>query len=415
MRSPKRKTVAIAVAALVVVGAVVAVVVRASSHQAVAPKVTRQEPPPPDAKGYIAQPAGSFSVTSYGADPTGTTDAAAAIQDAIDAAVAKGGWQTVYFPTGTYLLNDNNGRHNDFLLKDDTVNILGAGQAYTKIVEEVGTYAYPSLARGKNVFAFEHMSDFYVDGLTVDSQTYNAGDTIDDYGDDSTLENLTLLGAKNGSGGTVDRNNVYDMRVITGSCNANPGSPDNYGNIVKNIVLNGRGIGANDDLVFSCQDDGTVSDVTDTGWGMGLYIDRDITVSDYTFRPDVPTNPELRGFYITDGHDITIDDFTTYGEGGRIATCVGVVPAGNPCLEHPSTDITINGLDMETTSGTDFQVEDVTNLTIENSTLGTLYIDPDKLTNGVTVTATTYQKVKCDPAPGAKIENLVGVRCGGAS
>ena len=49
---------------------------------------------------------GYFNPLDYGADSTGTTDSAAAIQDALDAADAAGGG-CVFFPAGTYLIDDN--------------------------------------------------------------------------------------------------------------------------------------------------------------------------------------------------------------------------------------------------------------------------------------------------------------------
>ena len=243
------------------------------------PTVTPAENPPP---------AGSFVVTSYGADPSGQHNSTAAIQDAIRAAEAAAGWQTVYFPPGTYLLDDNNGATADFNLEDVTVNILGSGASFTKLVEKVGTYAYPRMTRGKDVFVFSKMANFYIDGMTIDSQTYNAGDTIDDTGDNSTIQDVAALGAHNGSGKPVDTANVFDLRVIA-VCNADPANPHyelyHFGNVINDVVLNGRGSGGNDDLDISCQQDDTISNIVDTGWGMALYIDQDITVDNYDFTP----------------------------------------------------------------------------------------------------------------------------------
>jgi hypothetical protein len=419
MTRTRRAAVIVVAAGVLVAAAAVAIALQSSSpHNAIrnmspppVPDAGRQKPPQANRSGFTAAPKGSFSVSAYGADPTGSHDSTAAIQRAIDAAVAKGGWQTVYFPTGTYLLNDDNGAYQDFLLKGDTINILGAGQTYAKIVEKVGTYAYPNLKRGKTVFVFSHMKGFYVSGLTIDAQTYNAGDTIDDYGDDSTVEHLTLLGARSGSGGTKDFDNVFDLRVLA-VCNANPGNRlygvYNYGNIVTDIVLNGRGIGANDDLDFSCEHDGTISDIVDTGWGTALYIDQDVTVANYVFRPG-GTSTALRGYFITDSQNVTIDNFTSYGEGGIIKTCAES-NRNNTCLDHPSTNIVIDREHMES-PGFNLVVADATDVTIENSVLDDLNITPERSTDGLTVEGTKYQSINCRPSPGAVIENMTGARC----
>ncbi len=347
-------------------------------------------------------PRGVFDVEHYGADPSGRTDSTLAIRATIAAAGAAGGWQTVYFPPGTYLLDHNDGAYQDFLLQNVKVNILGAGASTTKLIEKVGTYAYPNLKRGKTVFVFSHMRGFFVRGLTIDSQTFNAGDTIDDYGDDSTLEDLTLLGANNGSGRAVDAANVFDLRVIA-VCNAKPSSKlynvYHSGNVVRNIVLEGRGTGGNDDLDFACERDGTISNVVDTGWGTALYIDQNVTVSDYTFRPQ-GSRPAYRGFYITDSHQITITNFTTYGEGGIISS-----------PSSPSSDITIKGEHMES-PGFSLVIGDANNVTVEDSVLDVVVISPKNAANGVSFRNSSFQSFSCRARDGAVITGLVGATCG---
>jgi hypothetical protein len=360
----------------------------------------RSVPPPPQS-GPFPQPPGSVSVTSYGADPSGRRDSTLAIRHAIAAAGALGGWRTVYFPPGNYLLDDDDGAYQDFLLDHLTVDILGAGPAYSRIVEKVGTFSYPLLKRGKTVFVFSHMSGFYISGLTIDCQTYNAGDTIDDYGDDSTVSNMVLLGARNGSGGTVDRNNVFDLRVLA-VCNANPANPlygaFHHGNTVQDVALNGRGIGANDDLDFSCQHDGRISNVTDTGWGTAIYIDEGVTITNYVFTPG-GDRTAFRGYFITDSSHIAIDNFVTYGEGGIISS-----------VKHPSSDITISGERMMR-PGYELVVDDANGVTIANSVLDTLQISPTKSLRRLSLIGTTYKALSCRLHPGATLEQLAGVSC----
>ncbi|HLB75972.1 MAG TPA: glycosyl hydrolase family 28-related protein, partial [Candidatus Dormibacteraeota bacterium] len=129
----------------------------------------------PSANAFIAPPAHAFIVTTYGADATGQHDATAAIQKTIQAAEAAGSHNTVYFPAGTYLLNRKDGQSVDFAISGDHApNLLGAGRDFTKIVEKVGTVAYPGLANPKTVFTLTKLSGTRFRGLTVDTQTYNA-------------------------------------------------------------------------------------------------------------------------------------------------------------------------------------------------------------------------------------------------
>jgi len=74
-------------------------------------------------------------VATYGGDPTGNSDSTAAIQSAIDAAVAVGGG-VVWLPPGTYRVAPSNGR--DFALQITASNIVlrGAGVGQTYILND---------------------------------------------------------------------------------------------------------------------------------------------------------------------------------------------------------------------------------------------------------------------------------------
>jgi hypothetical protein len=348
----------------------------------------------------IPAPAGSVVVTSFGADPTGTRDSAVAIRNAITTAGARGGWQTVYFPPGTYLLDDNDHATHDFLLKHVTVNILGAGASHTKLVEKVGTVAYPSLKRGKSVFEFSKMNNFYIDGLTIDSQTWNAGDTIDDLGNYSTVQDITALGARNGSGKPVDSTNVFDLRVVA-DCNPNPSNRRygvyHEGNVINHIVLDGRGIGGNADLDVSCQHGDTVSNIVDKGWGMAIYIDQNVKVNNFSFTPGGP-NTVFRGWFVTDSSNVTINGFTTKGEGGRISS-----PG------YPSSGISITNEHMEA-PGYTLMIGDAKDVTITGSVIDRLVVAPTNVLDGLSVRGSTVGAVTCR-AKTAKLSALDGVRC----
>jgi hypothetical protein len=356
-----------------------------------------------------APPAGAFDVVRFGADPTGKQDSTLAIRSAFAAAAGAGGTQTVYFPAGTYILDRNDGAREDFLIQGGSgsvINILGAGSAVTRIVEEVGTKRYPGIARPKAVFVIEKMDHFSFSGLTVDAQTYNAGDTLDDYGSYTTIEHSAFLGAANGNGQPQSRDNVYDLRVLA-LCSANPSNPTygnvRIGNVVNDVQLNGIGVGGNDDLDFSCQDDGTISNITDTGLGMVLYHDHDVTVTDYHFTPKALGGGQVCGVQCfgwnvqAASSDITINDFVTAGYGGIIT---------NP--KYVTSNVTINGERM-TRPGFALNIGDAQNTVIENSQIDQIDVVPAKQAKGITVEHSAVRAVRC--APNVTISNLQGIAC----
>src|SRR5688572_24690903 len=79
------------------------------------------ESPPTTPAGAILD----VTLAPYGADPTGATDATAAIQGAIDAAGAAGGG-VVYLPPGTYQLNAPAGKPYCLVLDKSNVVLRGA-------------------------------------------------------------------------------------------------------------------------------------------------------------------------------------------------------------------------------------------------------------------------------------------------
>jgi hypothetical protein len=398
-------------------------------------------------------PAGAFNVQSYGADPGGSKDSSVAIRAAIAAAeaasIAKSttapATETVYFPAGTYILNNADGLDYDsstktyintapadFVIDQPDINIVGAGQSTTKLIEEVGNAQtingqpgpYPDLARGRTVFNFTNQAaDFYFSGLTVDSQTYNAGDTVDDSGNCSTIENDTFLGAINGNGGAGSAtnpaiNDVFDMRVVA-FCNPdptnksfddNPGSY-HYGNTVQDVnLISQGGFGGNDDLDFTCQKNGAIRNINDTGWGTALYIDENVTVDDYTFKPggDTKDSQYFAGFYITNGRNIAINGFTTSGQGGII---------NSP--NYPSENITITNEKM-LAGGYNLHIGDASNVVVSGSTISEFKLAPGGTEaataynpaggiHGLTVSPAFKGSVSC--SSDSPIDSLSGIAC----
>jgi hypothetical protein len=428
----------IALAVLLIIGGVAWYL--SEHHSSSTPRSTPTSTPSAPPNSSVPSPANAFNVVTYGADPSGRADSTLAIRRAVAAALTKGGNQTVYFPAGTYLLNDGSGAITEDGVKVDVpingangsvINILGAGENVTKVIDEVGVTnpAYPGLRRGDTAFVFKKMNGFYFSGLTVDAATYTSGDTLDVYGSDSTIENSDFLGA-NETNPHLDEN-TFDIRVLSpkpNSCNLNSSAPgytgDTYatGNTVKNVSVSGEGFGYNDDLDFSCQHNGTLSNIVDTGWGTAIYIDENVTVNGYIFRPG-PRKRTYPGYVITDSRDITINDFTTSGNGGVISVD-RLLTNHKIYLNYPSSDIVINGERM-TTPGFVLQINDASDVAINNSTLTGMALTPLTSISDVTLTNSSAGPVTCSPragsvrnalfsdsgTPAAPITGLHGISC----
>jgi hypothetical protein len=388
----------------------------------------------------ITPPANAFYVTHYGADPTGHADSAVAIRAAIAAAQQAGGNQTVYFPAGTYLLDDtsdttkrgvthsskDSGVPIDAELYVDgsngaVVNFLGAGAGVTKIVDAVGITNpkyQGTLKRGYDAFVIARMNGFFFSGLTVDSATYSAGDALEEFGSDTLVEDSVFDGSQT-STATVDPD-VFGLRV-TGICKAVPASnggaeagytgPEfHFGNVIKDVVVSGDGTGGNSDLGIACQRNDTISNVTDTGWGMAIYVDYGITVNGDKFTPGRNQNTHP-GFYITDSSHVTINGFVSSGAGGIISS------THNLTYDTTISDETMTG------SGFALQIKNADNTVIDGSVLNELEVSASVGVDGLNVTDTRVAgassspdsppSVTCRSASSAKITGLTGVRCAG--
>jgi hypothetical protein len=336
----------------------------------------------------------------------------------------------VYFPAGTYTLDSNDGRSVDFQIKKGKVDILGAGMSDTKIVEEVGTNKYPSLKRGKTVFTFgKNVTGFSFSGLTIDCRTFNAGDTLDNYGSHSVIESSEFLGGYNGTGQISDNNiDDFDLRDLAICHHTSSGAVYGYqsGNVIRNVVLVGQGVGGNDDLDITCQENVTISNVTDTGWGMALYSVANATVTNYTYTPwnlvTANTSPEISpqagcakfgcnfGYLITTGRGVTISNFTTYGAGGTIfGQGAKLIHPPN----RPSENITINDEQMKV-PGNRLVISDATGVDIVNSTIDQIKLQKPADIDGLTSSNSSIGSVHC-AAQSADITGLVGLACSSSS
>ncbi|AHH97105.1 discoidin domain-containing protein [Kutzneria albida] len=114
----------------------------------------------------IGQPAGSLSVTSYGADPSGAADSGQAITNAVNAASAQG--KVLYIPPGTYTVNQH--------IIVNNVTVQGAGQWYS-VLHGLGVGVYGNYA--PNPSGNVKLSDFAIMGETVER---NDGDQVNAIG-----------------------------------------------------------------------------------------------------------------------------------------------------------------------------------------------------------------------------------------
>ncbi|MES2697695.1 MAG: glycosyl hydrolase family 28-related protein [Verrucomicrobiota bacterium] len=85
-----------------------------------------------------------FNVTSYGADPTGTSDSTSAIQAAINAAGSAGGG-VVYMPAGTFKVAPSGANTYALLITSNNIVLRGAGTGQTFLFND------SPLMRSKNI------------------------------------------------------------------------------------------------------------------------------------------------------------------------------------------------------------------------------------------------------------------------
>jgi len=105
----------------------------------------------------------TYDVTSYGAEGDGATDDTAAIQSAIDAAIANNGG-TVYLPRGTYIISDE-------LVVGDSITIRGDGRDATTIrTDQQGSGAsFPgTMITGTDV------ANFHLESVSMEGPGENA-------------------------------------------------------------------------------------------------------------------------------------------------------------------------------------------------------------------------------------------------
>jgi len=133
----------------------------------------------------LGQPAGSVSITSRGADPTGVRDSTSAMNQAIAAAGAGG---TVWIPPGTFTVLGH--------VAVDNVTIRGAGMWHSRTQgDRIGFYGNYPPTPSRNV----HLADFAIFGNVRER---NDGDQVNGIGgamSDSTVDRVWIEHTKVGA------------------------------------------------------------------------------------------------------------------------------------------------------------------------------------------------------------------------
>jgi hypothetical protein len=273
-------------------------------------------------------------VTSIGCKADGATNCLAAVTQAVQKLDSSGGG-TVYFPAGHYLVDGVVD-----IQPGKPIYIAGAGRDQSTLVET-----------GNGDFFRIHRDGVVVQDLTLDGQTHDSRAALVVVANHTTLRRGHVL--------CGDR--AFCL-YYAGPSGATPLNPQyNVGNQVLETVIDDR---VHDDgFSWSFQQSGTIAGITHTGSRLALYIDRDVTVTNYSYTPGPQAPHATDGFYITPPSDsITIRNFVSQGSGGIIGTDHTTKFGSAPRL---STNITIDGEQVEQ-SGNRLAIGDVQSLTIEN-------------------------------------------------
>lgn len=343
----------------------------------------------------------SYNVVTFGADPTGKRDSTLAIRAAILAAQKKPGSE-VYFPNGRYILNRPSQKLFDFVIREP-IRVVGAGAANTTIINEVGQKT-PGVHLSTDMFAVEVApgtqtgggSGTVITGLTLDSATYDAGTDIMDFANHTTISNLRVLAAR--STNTYNYNS-FGIRVIA-ICN--PGDVSRIyrvDNVVENVTIIGQGTEGTTELDLSCQVNAVANNITIFGNGLDIFYCHNDLVENANLTGGSSGSTNYYTWVITGSYNITLADVATNGIGGVIAPDIQIVSHG----------ITVTNEEMKNKNAL-LYIGDSRDVSIMNSALGGIALEPKFGLSGFTVKNTSFNRVLCK-ANVSKVD-MSGLSCG---
>ncbi len=253
----------------------------------------------------LSQPAGSVSVTSEGADPSGSADSTAAFNAAISAAGSGG---TVWIPPGTYNVPGHIAVNN--------VTIAGAGMWYSTVTGTApGFYGNSAPNPSTNV----HLRDFAIFG--------QVGERCDSC-------------QVNGIGGALSNSTVSDIWIEHDKVGAWLDGPMNgltlRGMRIRDTTADGINFhgGVTNSTVTNSDIRNTGDDGIATWADAGIGADANDTISDNTVELQMLAN----GIAIYGGHDNTVsgnlvqDTGITQGGGIQVGQRFSSTPVGTTTI-----------------------------------------------------------------------------------
>lgn len=320
-----------------------------------------------------AQPAGSISVTSYGADPTGATDSSSAFTQAIAASAGR----TVWIPAGTFQVNQH--------IIVNNVTIQGAGMWRSTVTGNgVGFYGNYAPNPSTNV----HLSGFAIVGNVQERDDSAQVNGIGGALSNSTVSNIWIEHTKVGAwmDGPMDNLTFSGLRIRDTTAD---------------------GINFHDGVTNSTVTNSDLRNLGDDG--LATWADTNADAND-TFSNNTVQLPILaNGIAIYGGHDNTvsgnrvIDSGINQGGGIHVAQRFNSTPLGKTTVTA-NTIIRSGDLDPNWQFGVGalwFDARDaainapiaVSNLVIQDSPYEAIQFVSGSNIQGVTLSNVTVQNV----------------------
>ncbi|MFC4033132.1 choice-of-anchor D domain-containing protein [Streptomyces polygonati] len=258
----------------------------------------------------LTQPAGSVSVTSKGADASGSADATSAFNAAISAAGSGG---TVWIPPGTYNIPGH--------ISVNNVTVAGAGMWYSTVTGTApGFYGNSAPSASQNV----HLQNFAIFGNVQERNDSAQVNGIGGALSNSTVSSVWIDHMKVGAwmDGPMDKLTFSGVRIRDTTADG----INFHGGVTNSTVTNSDIRNTGDDGIATWADSGLGADANDT-------------ISDNTVQDQILAN----GIAIYGGHDNTVSgnlvQDTGLAQGGGIhvgqrftSTPVGTTTISNNTL-----------------------------------------------------------------------------------